>query len=55
MDKVLVSGLLGAAAGAIGWVLARRIHGKDKVEQLYPLYSLSLFGLFHVTFFVMFS
>jgi len=55
MDKVLLSGLLGAVSGAIGWALARQIHGCDRVEQLYPLYSLSLFGLFHVTVFVMFS
>jgi len=53
MDKVLLSGLLGAAAGAIGWALTLKIHGKEKVEQLYPLYSLCLFALFQA--FVMFS
>jgi hypothetical protein len=53
MDKVILSGLLGAAAGAIGWALARKIHGNEKVEQLYPLYSLCLFVLFQA--FVMFS
>ena len=47
MDKVLISGLFGAFAGAIGYALAKKIHGGDLGEKCYPIYSLTLFGLCH--------
>lgn len=51
MDKVLLSGIFGACAGAMGFFLASRMHGKDKAEKRYPPYSLALFGLFHAAFY----
>ncbi len=53
MDKVIMSGLFGAFAGAIGFAMAKRIHGADIGEKCYPIYSLSLFGMCHtVAFFI---
>lgn len=52
MDKVLMSGVFGATAGAAGFVIAKKIHGQDKADRCYPLYALALFGLFHSVFYL---
>lgn len=53
MDIVLLSGLFGAAAGALGFFIAKKIHGPDLVERCYPPYSLAFFGMFHMFFFLL--
>ncbi len=55
MDKVLMSGLMGGASGAMGFALAQKIHGKDVGEKCYPLYALALFCTLQILWVVLFS
>jgi hypothetical protein len=43
---ILIGAMAGGASGAVGYFLAGKVHGDEKINQLYPLYSVIFFGLF---------
>ena len=50
MNNVLMIGAMaGGVSGAAGYLLADKVHGSEKVNQLYPVYAVIFFGLLIVT------
>ncbi|MBC7714230.1 MAG: hypothetical protein H7177_12880 [Rhizobacter sp.] len=46
MNNVILLGALGGGmSGAAGYFLAEKVHGNEKVNDLYPVYAVILFGL----------
>ena len=45
MNLLVLGALAGGLSGAVGFFLAGRVHGEEKGEKLYPVYSVSFFGI----------
>ena len=45
MNVVMIGAVAGGVSGAIGYFLAGKVHGTEKGNQIYPLYSVVLFGM----------
>ena len=45
MNLLMLGALAGGFSGAFGFFLAGKLHGNDKGERLYPIYSATFFGL----------
>lgn len=45
MNIVMIGAVAGGVSGAVGYFLAGKFHGAEKVNQIYPLYAVSLFAI----------
>ena len=45
MNYLMIGALAGGVSGAFGHFLAGKVHGNEKGEQIYPVYSVTFFGI----------
>lgn len=45
MNYLLVGAVAGGVSGAIGYFLAGKVHGVEKGQKIYPMYSATFFGV----------
>lgn len=43
MNLLIIGAVAGGLSGAAGYFLAEKIHGKERIEAIYPAYAAALF------------
>lgn len=46
MNYLMIGAVAGGVSGAFGHFLAGKVHGDEKGQKIYPVYSATFFGLF---------
>jgi hypothetical protein len=41
----MLGAIAGGVSGAVGYFIAGKFHGDEKVTQIYPIYAVILFGI----------
>ena len=45
MNYLVIGAVAGGVSGAIGHFLAGKVHGDEKGQKVYPMYSATFFGM----------
>ncbi len=45
MNYLMIGALAGGVSGAFGHFLAGKVHGDEKGQKIYPVYSVTFFGI----------